>query len=366
MSADAVPRIQFTGLNLLRAGAVLAVVYSHVSYYLVDDLQTSWWLIDGVAVGLVKYGGLNQHLSFVGVAFFMILTGLVSTASAMRHSPRQYLIARGARLIPAFWFAVALAILLVGLGVNGMFSRQDGIGFADAVGSFFLVGFFQRPEVVVLGVTWTLSVQILFYLYCVATRRLLLSRPIVSPLIGAAVCFAVLVYTANVPVEYTLPMLDKVAATLPTVFLGQIFYLAWARLVSWRWAVAAGLAQFEVIRFATDIDAFHVGQHAHMWTVLLIAGTVLLLARYDGRFARSRIVDWMATRSYTIYLLHTLVLYRIYALLAPHVGSTVAVAVFLLITGLVADAVYRWVEVPAARWITARWSGRRPAVTAAA
>ncbi|GGF90678.1 hypothetical protein GCM10007304_00740 [Rhodococcoides trifolii] len=366
MSAAAVPRIEFTGVNLLRAGAVLAVVYSHISYYLVDDLQTSWWLIDGVAFGLVRYGGLNQHLSFVGVAFFMILTGLVSTASAMRHPPRQYLLARGARLVPVFWFAVALAILLVALGVNGMFSRQDGIGVGDAAGSFFLLGFFHRPEVVVLGVTWTLSVQILFYLYCVATRKLLLTRPIVPPLLGAFLCVVVLVYTANVPVEYTVPMLDKIAATLPTVFLGQIFYLAWARLVSWRWAVVAGLAQFEAIRYATDTDAFHVGQHAHLWTVLLIAGTVLLLARYDGRPARSRVVHWLATRSYTIYLVHTLILYRAYALLAPHVGSTVAVAVFLLITGVVADAMYRWVEVPAARAIVTRWAGRRTDVTAAA
>ncbi|MGU3437373.1 acyltransferase family protein [Actinomycetes bacterium M1A6_2h] len=364
MPADAVPRIQFTGVNLLRAVAVVAVVYSHISYYLVDDLQTSWWLIDGVVFSLVKYGGLNQHLSFVGVAFFMILTGLVSTASAMRHSPRTYLVARGARLIPVFWVAVALAIVLVQFGVNGMFSRQDGIGAGNAIGSFFLVGFFERPEVVVLGVTWTLSVQILFYLYCVATRKLLLTRPIVAPLIGALACVAILIYTANVPIEYTVPMLDKIAATLPTVFLGQILYLGWARLVSWRWAVLAGLAQFEVIRYATDIDAFHVGQRAHLWTVLLIAGTVLLLARHDSPLTRSRVVHWMATRSYTIYLVHTLVLYRIYALIAPHAGSTVAVAVFLVITGLIADALYRWIEVPAARWITARWAGRRPAVTA--
>ncbi len=182
------PRVDLPGVNLLRTVAVLAVLYSHISFYLIDDLGTGWWVIDVVYRVLVEGAGLNQHLSFLGVAMFMTLTGLLITRSAIRDEPRRFLVARSARLIPAFWVAILAAILLVRLGVNGMFSGQTGVSDAEAVLSFFLGGFFLKPEVAVLGVTWTLAVQITFYLYCVAARPLLRTRPIVVPVLGAVAC----------------------------------------------------------------------------------------------------------------------------------------------------------------------------------
>lgn len=361
----AMPRIRFGGVNLLRALAVLTVVYSHISYFLVDDLGTPWWLIDVVTVVLVDHGGLNHHLSFVGVAFFMLLTGLVATASVARNSRRAFLVGRAARLLPVFWLSVLAAIVLVRLGVNGMFSGGDGIGNYDAAMSFVLGGFFVRPEVVVLGVTWTLAVQFAFYFYAVSMRRFMIDRPVVVPIVGAAICGCVLVYIELVPESWTVPMVDKIAATLPTVFLGQIVYLGFARLASWRMIAVAALAQLAVVAFATIVDAFHVGQGRHVWTVIVLVAVVILVAPTDSRFGRTRIVHWLATRSYTIYLVHTLVLYKVYLLVEPHLGATVAVVVFAVVTGVVSDVMYRYVETPAARWISRHWSGRRVTATAA-
>lgn len=349
--------IRFPGLDVLRAVAVLAVVYSHISYYLVDDVGGTWWVIDLVTTTLVDHGGLNHHLSFVGVAFFMMLTGLVSTASVARHSPRSFLVGRAARLLPVFWLSIFAAVVLVRLGVNGMFSQTVGISNAEAAMSFVLGGFFLRPEVVVLGVTWTLIVQFVFYGYAVALRRVLTTRPVLVPTIGAVLCWLVLLYTDLVPYDWTVPMLDKIAATLPTVFLGQIAYFAFARAASWRVLVAAALAQFAVIQFAMTVDAFHVGQRGHLWTVLVLIVAVVLIAPTDTAFGRSRVVHWLATRSYTIYLVHTLVLYRIYEWVEPHLGPTVAVAVFALVVGMLSDLVYRYVETPASAWIAKRFAG---------
>lgn len=77
------------GIDLIRAIAVLTVVYSHISYYLIDDLHTGWWLIDWVYAVFVNAGGLNQHLSFLGVAFFMVVTGFLLTGSATRQRDRK-------------------------------------------------------------------------------------------------------------------------------------------------------------------------------------------------------------------------------------------------------------------------------------
>ncbi|WP_338893564.1 acyltransferase [Rhodococcus sovatensis] len=348
------PRVDIGGANLLRLIAVLAVLYSHISFYLIDDRGEGWWVIDVVYRVLIQEAGLNNHLSFVGVAIFMLLTGLLVTRSAMRQSRRDFAVSRLSRLVPALWVSVALAIVLVRLGINGMFSGQSGISNYEAALSFVLGGFFLKPEVAVLGVTWTLTVQLLFYLYCVAARGVLRTRPILVPLLGAALCVVVLLYNFYIPQPWSVPMLSKIAATLPTLFLGQIIYLGWARIVSWRWVVLAVLAQVEVVRLATNVHAYWAGDQ-YMWTIIVVTGLVLLLGRYDGRIAHWRVVHWTGTRSYAIYLVHTLILYRVYENVVPYTGPTGAVLAFFLVTAAVSEVVYRWVEVPAATWLNGRF-----------
>ena len=79
---------------------------------------------------------------------------------------------------------------------------------------------------------------------------------------------------------------------------------------------------------------------------------------------------WIATRSYAIYLLHTLILYRVYENTVGSFGKTGAVLAFLLVTALASEVLYRFVEVPAALVgdLAARiWStGRRPPEPSAA
>ncbi|RVW02555.1 acyltransferase family protein [Rhodococcus spongiicola] len=358
------PRVELAGADLLRAVAVLAVIYSHISFYLIDDVGSGWWMIDVVHKVFVEGLGLNNHLSFFGVAIFMTLTGALITRSAIRKHPGRFLIDRVARLLPAFWVAIAAAILLVRLGINGMFSGQPGISNVEAALSFVFGGFFLKPQVAVLGVTWTLVVQILFYLFCVLAQPILRTRPIVVPLAGAAVCALVLLYNLYVPQPYTVPMLSKVAATLPTVFIGQLIYLGAARLVDWRWLTVGVIAQIEVVRLATDIRVYWAGDH-YLWTIAVVAALVLMLGRYRGRPTRWAVIRWTATRSYAIYLVHTLILYRVYENAVGPFGPTGAVIAFLIVTAGVSEVLYRWVEVPAARWLSARTRGigQRPAKT---
>lgn len=347
------PRVELAGANLLRTIAVLAVLYSHISFYLIDDRGEGWWVIDVVYRVLIEDAGLNNHLSFVGVAIFMLLTGLLVTRSAMRQTRRDFAVSRLSRLVPALWVSIALAIVLVRLGINGMFSGQPGISNSEAALSFVLGGFFLKPEVAVLGVTWTLTVQLMFYLYCVAARDLLRKWPVVVPLLGAALCAAVLVYNLYIPQPWSVPMLSKIAATLPTLFLGQIIYLGWARIIGWRMVVVGVLAQAEVVRLATDVHAYWAGDQ-YLWTIVVVTGLVLLLGRYDGRIGNLWIVRWTGTRSYAIYLVHTLILYRVYENVVPYTGPTGAVLAFVLVTAGISEAVYRWVETPAATWLNAR------------
>lgn len=351
------PRVRLGGVDLLRTIAVLAVLYSHISYYFVDDRGNGWWLIDLVHEGLIDGIKLNNHLSFVGVAFFMVLTGLLITGSVTRHSATHFLGNRIGRLLPLLWVSVAAAIVLVRMHINGMFSPQDGISNVEAGLSFVLGGFFLKPEVAVLGVTWTLTVQILFYLYCVAARPLLRTAPALVPIVGAALCGGALFYNDVVPDAATVPMLAKIAATMPAIFIGQIIYFAWTGLAGRIWLLVATAAQVGVVELATELHAYWAGDR-YLWTITVVTATVVALAHCRGSIASSRAVHWVGTRSYAIYLLHTLILYRVFEHTAGWFGTTGAIVAFLIVTAVAAEVAYRVVEVPAGRWITDRLNRR--------
>jgi hypothetical protein len=76
----------------------------------------------------------------------------------------------------------------------------------------------------------------------------------------------------------------------------------------------------------------------------------------------------VGTRSYPIYLVHTLILYKIYQLTVGPLGKTGAIVVFVLVTCTIAEICYRFVEVPAGRWISQRVSesGKKSGAGAAA
>jgi peptidoglycan/LPS O-acetylase OafA/YrhL len=348
--------VQLPGVNLVRTIGVLAVLYTHISYYFIDGMGTGWWLIDVVYQVFVRGLELNQHLTFFGVVLFMMLTGALITGSAIKHRPGVFLFHRIGRLVPMLWVAVAAAIILVRLHVNGMFSGGPGIGNVEAAWSFVLGGFFHKPEFAVLGVTWTLVVQLAFYMLCVACRPVLRTKPGLVPIIGSALCAAAVLYIHFAPSADTIQIAGKVAATLPAALVGQVFYLGWAKLVSWRWVVAGLSAPLAVVTLASTLHAYWGGTNHYLWTAIVGAVIVLALARRDNRVTRSKFVYWVGTRSYPIYLVHTLILYKIYQLTVGPLGKTGAIVAFVLVTCTVAEICYRFVEVPAGRWISQRVS----------
>jgi peptidoglycan/LPS O-acetylase OafA/YrhL len=128
----------------------------------------------------------------------------------------------------------------------------------------------------------------------------------------------------------------------------------WTRTVSWRWIVVGLLAPLAVIWEAEQLHQFWGGVNHYGLTVVVAAVCVLALARRRGRISRARVVYWLGTRSYPIYLVHTLILYKVYQLTSGFLGRTGGIIAFLAVTAAVSEAAYRWVEVPAGNWISQR------------
>jgi peptidoglycan/LPS O-acetylase OafA/YrhL len=91
--------------------------------------------------------------------------------------------------------------------------------------------------------------------------------------------------------------------------------------------------------------------------VVCIALLVIVCCRLDGGLVAGRWTRGVANRTYAVFLVHVPVLYVTPHLLSTTTGTTLAFLIATLTTAVVADLLYRFVEVPCVRWYR-KWENR--------
>ena len=94
-------------------------------------------------------------------------------------------------------------------------------------------------------------------------------------------------------------------------------------------------------------------------TLLIVVFVLLLVTRADGKIVRSPLVAAIAKRTYAVYLVHIPISFALFRVLAPVVGSWLAVAAALLCVAGASELLYRFVENPVAQWYRRRAKARR-------
>jgi len=341
------------GLDTLRMVASVLVVYTHVANWFATRGHI-WWgsaWIDRDVIGPLH---LNPALSFAGVATFLVVSGLVVTHVANRETPGQFLRRRLTRIGPLLLATTVSAWCLINLGVLGAVSKQKSLDVGDLLLGTTMTGYFTTPEVVLNGVTWTLLVQVVFYLFVAATIPLLRSRAWLPPALAAAVvCVGLSFATAvhhNIPVH----RVGIIAAFLPVLCIGQLISLVRNRHVSAPVGIAVGAANFMLFVWAGKLgEYFHTGT-SHPRTLLLVIGVVILAMTAGGRISRSAVVRGWSARTYAIYLLHPLCIYPLMDWMVPDLGPDVSLVTALAVLAAVNEVFHRYLEMPVNQWIRAR------------
>jgi exopolysaccharide production protein ExoZ len=342
------------GLDLLRILAALAVIYNHYSNWLrlngLDFLPAH--VVDGLLTDPLH---LNERLSFVGVCVFLLISGMVVTHVAFRESPSQFLGRRAARLLPAMWVMVAIAWVMVS---NKWLTANRPPDGDDLVYNLLLVNFAVPGTSWVLAITWTLCVQMAFYLFVAGTIPLLKRQPWLPPAIAVVLVSVLLSVT---PPESGPPAssLRMITTFLPVLFIGQLISL----VRSGRLPVPAGLA-LGVLQYLMFIRADLTSEQwppgeAFPRQLLVLTLVLLIATKAEGRLVRSPWVAAMAKRTYAIYLVHIPVGFPVLGGLTPVTGYWGSIAVALVGVALAAELLHRLVELPAANWYRKREKARR-------
>lgn len=301
-----------------------------------------------------------------GVLAFFAISGFVicpSLKGSQREGSRKFLISRFFRLYPAFWASIVLLFVIQVLWHGQAWEARQVLGNITMVYSLFQVEPLQ-------GLYWTLEVELVFYMLCLALFLLgLLHKPIVLFVVGSLL-MAASEWILNRP-EVTAAITDVFSIAWPQL-PWNIAIMLWGGLFRMWYddrqrMVGIGPAKVPIVVLVAALLL------AILWRPLVLCSHWLSTQQYEnlhfmvpyfvglGLFITGALwvrlehglFVWLGTISYSLYLFHPIALglmrrmvgANFPALLDIHLGFSIALGVLGSI--LLAGLVYYCVEKPA-------------------
>ncbi|GLY48176.1 hypothetical protein Lesp01_18320 [Lentzea sp. NBRC 102530] len=356
-------RVAFVDIG--RAVAALLVVYSHLSEQWVAKVEGDdapvFSFVDALTSDPMHMG--LQGIGQIAVPFFFLVSGFVVTPIAMKQGQWRFAVNRFVRVYIPMTFVVLLTALVMTLGADAhsvVVGKNHDITLWTIITNSLVVNYLIVPQVVLVGVAWTLVVEVIFYVLLVLLLPLL--RKHVWLVISILLVFVFVVLMSRREFGPSWALFAVNVSYLPIPILGQIIWATTTRRIPlWAGGVFFGVAW----------SLYVLGEHLKLGrldTSYPLALMVAVLFFFVGLFAEPRLRErkvWIALseRSYSIYLLHGLVAFGLLSLMRPTLPLWLAMVLAMVGLALVVEVSYRLVEKPShvlARKLSRR---RRPADT---
>lgn len=359
-------------LDGLRAVAVLLVIYAHLTRFVFTDLRavTGEWL----------------HAGTAGVMLFFLVSGYIIPASLERHGDlRAFWLSRARRLLPLYLAVIAVLVVA---------HPPANVG-STAVGHATMLPFLLGVPLVT-PVFWTLSFEMAFYLlvttlFTVRAQRSLLP-PVILAVLGAATAPLVPLRLGEIAVPGAVILAAGLAGVLSgrrraeiagglllgaltlglllfdmdpahardgllivaVMFTGSVIHRADHGHTSWRRAtvVIAVVAAALLTVWLGELAALNA------LTPRYVTRSVLTLLTFAGAFAAGRLLRrrhtprWLArigVLSYSIYLVHFVVIELAGPVLRSRVPDPLLAAAYLATVLGISWLTHRYIEVPGQR-----------------
>ena len=339
-------------LDALRAMAAINLLLFHFTYLYQSKYGFTSPL--GIAYPYGKYG----------VQLFFMLSGLVNAMTLLgKHRSEDFLVARLIRICPPFWAAMLINFLLVCI----MPLAAHPPTFAQWLANLTIVPGLWGQDCIE-PVTWTLQVELLFYLVLLTWFSIgALRRPLLLTWVTLAIVAAVcLPLKYSWLVESTTPYaiassLNSVLilSTLPLFLIGILLNERRCGRGSWMGHGAAIVGCGIVFHLIDQNDYNPAG------TVFF---TALLGFSAFGKIPALRVkpIAFVAGISYSLFLLHNNLGSTLIYHLDRWIGPWPAIVLATVLVILIATVSTYWFERPVGNWIRDRWINLRQSKSTAA
>jgi peptidoglycan/LPS O-acetylase OafA/YrhL len=350
-------RIQWA--NSLRGIAAVSVVIAH--------LALMFWLNPDVAVMLSRQPNLlvdaedppvfakvlqaiPLDFAALGVSLFFLLSGFVIALSLGVYSRRAFLVGRIFRIFPTYaaGYLVTCAVVYV-IGDPGHEITVSNV-LAGAIPGLANV---LRVGAVADGVVWTLIVELIFYVFCVAFyRRLISGWKGIALLAGLCLTgqalansllyngrFSGVVFVFQLAFQFIPIMLAGV--TISNYYRGKISLVSFIILLA-----AMGSAYF----YMSGVSVIAPTGLKYRVTYLVVILAFASVALWGKAWRGGLFFEGLAGVSYALYVVHLVLGFAVMAqLLAAGVDRNVALVVAVVVVFAAATAIHFAVEKPTHR-----------------
>lgn len=283
-----------------------------------------------------------------GVGVFFIVSGLVIPISLKDASWQDFILRRAMRIYPVYIAGFSFVILSIYL-----LSKYAGVDFRYSASEIMAhFGVITRGPLGIDridGISWTLEVEIYFYLSMLLAARLLLKRGAREVIVAAILisCCSIVIMKSN---KYLIGV--QVGSGL-MLLLGVAFYKFMSNQISQKKFIVVQIIIITLIPI-TWFSGSGVTKYTQHW----VSGYLLAILTFNAcfyfkdRIKESTILSHLSDISYPIYVIHALFGYSVmYYIVSKGFGFYEAIAVALIASYAASLALHIFVEKPSMLWI---------------
>jgi peptidoglycan/LPS O-acetylase OafA/YrhL len=340
---------RYAFLDYLRALAAWLVVWDHLANIVPASqhlhLPLAQWVRNNVTGPL----GIIQDFGWFGVALFFLISGFIISDRAAVESPYRFVVRRVLRIYPMLAVATFVSMAL------GMTAPLPSLG-AIAL-TLTLANYLIYPQIVLVGVAWTLIIEVIFYVMTAVSQA---ARG--SPhRIVFNLAFVALVIWARGAFGRNFGLFATAAGYIPILVMGQTVYW-W--LEKKRLSAPVGLAYLLAAAavFLWSLRAMHPEflPAANSYFISVAYALLLFIALLHAKLPERRVVRFLSETSYSLYLLHGIVGQLLLVTLMPRMPLSLAIS-FAAAVSLAAACVTYWLVERPTQGLARRLTTRRAA-----
>lgn len=333
-------RERFRELDGLRGVAAVAVVWSHLTLDFSNRYPD-----DPATPVLVPWGAYGVQLFFLISGFVILLTARRATR------PSDFVISRVTRLYPVYWVALTVSII-----VSVVFAvPHTDIGWPARIVNYTMV---QRLLLVpaVDGVSWTLAIEMQFYVLILALLLLTRMRLTAKVVVVTAACWCALSLVLSLALGGWSRGLDPQLVITPVKIVLNLVLVEWGPFFAT--GMLAFLARHDARLRAPAIAAAAVtvavsgilhGWEQAAWVAVIVAVFLLVTQRRSTPVLMWAPVQWYGKISYSLYIGHLVTGTALMHLIIPFTGRIAAMLLTFAAVTLYAALLHRVGEVALTR-----------------
>jgi len=355
---------EFSFISLYRALAATLVMWDHLVGFWLSNYKIHWAPNRFIEQYVTDPMQIMHHFGFFAVVLFFLISGFIITHIAQRETRGEFIIKRIFRIYPPLivYCILSYAIFSVLNQILNVQAYFTTFSFQDIVENALLINFFQDVQVVPLGVTWTLIIEVVFYALCAILFKPLQNRPVVTMSTLSLFCLVITWSPFGFGNAYA--NFAITVSYVPYLLFGQCLYYFYSKRISGYTFTFFTIANyFVVVSTGLKIHGELSGPNSLFIVSFFYAYALFVIGLLTNhKIKNGRIINFLATISYSVYLIHDHVGAFILDQLHRHIGYTVSLVIAVAVVILLSYLSYRFVEGPArkaARWIIQSGRTRR-------